>query len=120
MRTDTLVFWERSLTPISTAAVICCSLFWGCLSEVGLLSSSVFRGNPFAFGWEGLWSHALVGLKPSGRPNWALPQGSHMSILKAKPYSFGRHSAFYQDPEIITDMTSWLGVRRDVESEIRS
>jgi lipoprotein NlpI len=87
---------------------------------IGLFFSSVFRGNPLAFGWEGLWSHALVGLKPSERPNWALPRGSRISILKGKPYGFRRHSAFYQDSEIITNMTRWLAAIRAADSEISS
>jgi hypothetical protein len=80
------------------------------LPSLALFSSMLFRGNRYAFGWEGLWSHALLGLKPSRLPSWHLTPSSKIYTVRRSGTkgSSLRHSAFYQSDEVILDFTQWL------------
>ena len=76
---------------------------------VGLLFSLVFRSNSFAFGWEGLYSYALLRLKPSRYPNWATSYGSMTTVLDpSSKITALRHSTFYTNSALVSDLARWL------------
>jgi hypothetical protein len=77
------------------------------LPVVALLLSQLLRSNRYAFGWEGLWSYALLRLKPSRYPNWELSERSRQLTLKSNPIGNSlRHSSFYKNSDVIAEADS--------------
>jgi hypothetical protein len=124
LATIILIIWSITLAGLtretgccrsSYDAVIWIVVFFVLVSSVTMLIpiasigvSTFFRGNKFAFGWEGWLTHLVLDLSPAASP----PKGIHSEVYELDfwpaTYSSLRHCAFYDDEWFVERLLSWL------------
>ncbi len=72
------------------------------------------RGNPVAFGYEGMLGAATLHIEPSHIPQWAMRGAHEQFVALSTPGLRGlRHSSFYDNDTVIHACADWILKKRN-------